>query len=170
MRYSRKLLFAQCLCRKRRDLLQLEFDSLEKMAKAVPIIVRTGASACELMDNRLIGMAIEHLPSYRDILPANAVAALLVEHTGETPEEVKDKIKTTDSAIGNLVSNRTIVFDEQAQKRLWKARKDAVPLLDRGKGKKKAGAVYRGCVGRKRQTRGIYRGAAKNREEISILR
>jgi FAD/FMN-containing dehydrogenase/Fe-S oxidoreductase len=122
---------------KAKGLLQLEFDSLEKMAKAVPIIVGTGASACELMDNRLIGMAIEHLPGYRDILPANAVAALLVEHTGETPEEVKDKIKATDSAIGNLVNNRTIVFDEQAQKRLWKVRKDAVPLLDRGKGRKR---------------------------------
>jgi anaerobic glycerol-3-phosphate dehydrogenase C subunit len=122
---------------KAKGLLQLEFDSLEKMAKAVPIIVGTGASACELMDNHLIAMAIEHLPSYRDILPANAVAALLVEHTGETPEEVKDKIRATDSAIGNLVNNRTNVFDEQAQKRLWKARKDAVPLLDRGKGRKR---------------------------------
>jgi len=122
---------------KAEGLLQLEFDSLEKMAKAVPIIVRTGASACELMDNCLIAMAIEHLPGYRDILPANAAAVLLVEHTGETPPQVRDKIKTTDSAVGNLANNRTIVFDEQAQKRLWKARKDAVPLLDRRKGRQR---------------------------------
>ncbi|MCJ7729869.1 MAG: anaerobic glycerol-3-phosphate dehydrogenase subunit C [Sedimentisphaerales bacterium] len=122
---------------KAKGLLQLEFDSLEKMAKAVPIIVGTGASACELMDNRLISMAIEHLPGYRDILPANAAAALLVEHTGETPEEVRKKIKDTDSVVGNLAGGRTIVFDEQAQKRLWKARKDAVPLLDKGKGRQR---------------------------------
>ena len=122
---------------KAKGLLQLEFDSLDKMAKAVPIIVETGASACELMDNRLIAMAIEHLPAYRDVLPANATAALLVEHIGETPEQVKVKISKTDSAIGNLASNRTIVFDEQTQKRIWKARKDAIPLLDRAKGKQR---------------------------------
>ncbi|MGA2323046.1 MAG: anaerobic glycerol-3-phosphate dehydrogenase subunit C [Sedimentisphaerales bacterium] len=122
---------------KAKGLLQLEFDSLDKMAKAVPIIVSTGASACELMDNRLIAMAIEHLPAYRDVLPANATAALLVEHVGETPEQVRSKIQTTDSAIGNLASNRTIVFDEQTQKKIWKARKDAVPLLDRRKGRQR---------------------------------
>jgi anaerobic glycerol-3-phosphate dehydrogenase C subunit len=122
---------------KAKGLLQLEFDSLEKMAKAAPIIVSTGASACELMDNRLIAMAIEHLPAYRDVLPANATAALLVEHVGETTEQVRAKIQTTDSAIGNLASNRTIVFDEQTQKKIWKARKDAVPLLDRAKGRQR---------------------------------
>jgi anaerobic glycerol-3-phosphate dehydrogenase C subunit len=122
---------------KAKGLLQLEFDSLEKMAKAVPAIVATGASACELMDNLLIAMAIEHLPNYRDVLPANAVAALLVEHTGETQEQVRDKIKKTDSAAGNLAYARTITFDEQTQKRVWKARKDAVPLLDRRPGIKR---------------------------------
>lgn len=123
---------------KYKGLLQLEFDSLEKMAEAVPIIVQTGASACELMDNRLISMAIEHLPKYRDVLPSEAEAVLLVEHIGETAKEVKIKINKTDSAVGKLSSNRTIILDEETQKRLWKARKDAVPLLERGKGRKKA--------------------------------
>jgi anaerobic glycerol-3-phosphate dehydrogenase C subunit len=122
-------------CAKAKGLLQLEFDSLDKMAKAVPIIVETGASACELMDNRLISMAIEHLPEYRDVLPVGATVALLVEHTGRTLEEVKQKIRQTDSAVAHLTGNRMIVFDEQAQKRIWKARKDAVPLLERGQGK-----------------------------------
>ncbi|MBN2019113.1 MAG: anaerobic glycerol-3-phosphate dehydrogenase subunit C [Sedimentisphaerales bacterium] len=122
---------------KDRGLLQLEFDSLEKMAKAVPIIVDCGASACELMDRTLIAMAIEHLPEYRDVLPANAMAALLVEHVGESLEEVKEKIKKTESTTGNLAVNRTIILDEQIQKRVWKARKDAVPLLERGKGRKR---------------------------------
>ncbi len=122
---------------KAKGLLQLEFDSLDKMAKAVPIIVSTGASACELMDSHLIAMAIKHLPAYRDVLPANATAALLVEHVGETPDHVRDKIKTTDSAIASLASSRTIVFDEQTQKRIWKARKDAVPLLDRRIGRQR---------------------------------
>jgi FAD/FMN-containing dehydrogenase/Fe-S oxidoreductase len=122
---------------KNKGLLQLEFDSLEKMAKAVPIIVSSGASACELMDKTLISMAIEHLPEYRDVLPVGAEAALLVEHVGETAEEVKKKIKATESAIGDLAGKLIIILDEQTQKRLWKARKDAVPLLERGVGRKK---------------------------------
>lgn len=122
---------------KHKALLQLEFDSLEKMAKAVLIIVRTGASACELMDRTLIAMAIEHLPEYRDVLPSGAAAALLIEHVGVTPDDVKEKIKKTDSAVGDLAEKRQIILDEQAQKRLWKARKDAVPLLERGKGRKR---------------------------------
>jgi anaerobic glycerol-3-phosphate dehydrogenase C subunit len=122
---------------KAKGLLQLEFDSLDKMAKAVPLIVATGASACELMDNRLISMAVEHLPEYRDVLPVGVTAALLVEYTGQTQEEVKQKIRQTDSAVAHLTCNRTIVLDEQVQKRIWKVRRDAVPILDRRRGKQR---------------------------------
>jgi FAD/FMN-containing dehydrogenase/Fe-S oxidoreductase len=116
-------------------LMQLEFDSFEKMARVVPIIVDSGASACELMDKTLIDMAIEALPEYQDILPG-AAAVLLVEHTGETAEQVREKIETTDSKVGKLACGRRIVFEPEQQKRLWKSRKDAAALLDRKKGGK----------------------------------
>jgi FAD/FMN-containing dehydrogenase/Fe-S oxidoreductase len=115
-------------------LLQLEFDSFEKMAKAVPVIVASGASACELMDKTLIDMAAETLGQYRDILPMDCVASLLVEHTGTSNEEVAEKINETGSNVGQLASRRKHIFDPAEQQRLWKARKDAVPLLDRKKG------------------------------------
>jgi len=114
-------------------LLQLEFDSLERMAKAVPIIVAGGATACELMDKTLIGLAFEALPEYRDILPAGAAAVLLVEHTGQTPEQVREMIEKTDLAVGKLASGRTTFFDPEKQARFWKSRKDAGPLLYRKK-------------------------------------
>jgi FAD/FMN-containing dehydrogenase/Fe-S oxidoreductase len=117
-------------------LLQLEFDSLEKMSRAVPIIVKNGAKACELMDKRLIGMAFDALPEYRDILPADAEAVLLVEHCGESQEQVSEKIKQTDSAVGTLANGRRIFIDKEQQARLWKSRKDAGPLLYRGRDKK----------------------------------
>lgn len=117
-------------------LLQLEFDSLEKMAKAVPIIVDSGASACELMDKRLIDMAREAFPRYRDILSADAEASLLAEHIGDTKDEVQEKLDRTGSAVGSLASRREVFFSEESQKRLWKSRKDAVPLLGRQKGGK----------------------------------
>lgn len=115
-------------------LLQLEFDSFEKMARAVPTIVDNGVSACELMDKTLIDMTIEALPEYRDILPGAAV--LLVEHTSRTVEEVKKKIETTDSKVGKLACGRRIVLEPEQQERLWKSRKDAAVLLDRKKGRK----------------------------------
>ena len=117
-------------------LLQLEFDSFERMARAVPIIVDSGASACELMDKTLIDMAIEALPEYRDILPGGGAAVLLVEHTGGTAEQVRRKIEDTDSKVGELACGRRIVFEPEQQKRLWKLRKDAAVLLDRKKGRK----------------------------------
>lgn len=120
-----------------KGLLQLEFDSLENMAKAVPIIVESGASACELMDRALIDMAIEALPEHRDVLPAGGVAALLVEHTGDTAEEMREKIEATDSKVSGLASGREIIFEPRQQKRLWKSRKDAAALLERRKGIKR---------------------------------
>ncbi|MHC4254943.1 MAG: FAD-binding oxidoreductase, partial [Planctomycetota bacterium] len=117
-------------------LLQLKFDSLKNMAKAVPIIVETGACACELMDKSLIQMAIESLPEYRDILPSGADSVLLVEHTGQDEQQVSEKIQNTDLAVGKLASDRRIVTNKNEQQRLWKSRKDAVPLLHRHKGKK----------------------------------
>jgi FAD/FMN-containing dehydrogenase/Fe-S oxidoreductase len=119
-----------------KGLLQLEFDSLQKMARAVPIIIKAGVTACELMDKTLIELAIDALPQYRDILPAGAAAALLVEHTGDRQEQVIEKIRQTDSAVGTLASGRRIVFDPQEQGRLWKSRKDAGPLLYRKRSRK----------------------------------
>jgi len=117
-------------------LLQLKFDSLEKMAKAVPIIVQSGASACELMDKTLIDLAREALPEYHDILPAAAAAVLLVEHVGDAEDEVQKKLEDTDFAVGELAGGRAIVQDPQEQARLWKSRDDAGPLLYRKRSRK----------------------------------
>jgi FAD/FMN-containing dehydrogenase/Fe-S oxidoreductase len=117
-------------------LLQLEFASFESMARAVPIIVNTGASACELMDQRLMTMARKAFPQYRDILPENCVATLLVEHVGGTAKQVREKLARTIDAAGHLSCGRMEVLDAHRQAKLWKSRKDAVPLLNREKGAK----------------------------------
>jgi FAD/FMN-containing dehydrogenase/Fe-S oxidoreductase len=119
-----------------KGLLQLEFDSLEKMAQAVPTIVDSEASTCELMDKTLIDLAFKALPEYRDILPAEAAAVLLVEHTGQTQQQVKEKIDQTDSMVGQLAGRRRIIFEPALQARIWKSRKDAGPLLYRKRSKK----------------------------------
>jgi len=112
-----------------KGLLQLEFESLDKMTEAVPVVVASGASTCELMDRRLIDLAFKAFPEYRDILPAGAAAVLSVEHTGESKAEVQEAIERTDSAVGAMASRRSVVLDAEEQSRIWKSRDDAGPLL-----------------------------------------
>jgi FAD/FMN-containing dehydrogenase/Fe-S oxidoreductase len=114
-----------------KGLLQLEFDSLDRMARAVPDIIRTDPTACELMDQALMTMACNQLPQYRDILPAGAAAALLVEHVGASMDEVREKLAATDRAVGSQATGRTVITEPQDQARVWKSRKDAGPLLYR---------------------------------------
>ena len=114
-----------------KGLLQLEFDSLDRMAKTVPVIVETHPTACELMEESLIDMAFDQLPQYRDILPAGAAAVLLVEHVGDSEAEVREKLEATDRAVGQRAGGRTIVTAPGDQARIWKSRKDAGPLLYR---------------------------------------
>ncbi len=114
-----------------KGLLQLEFDSLDAMARTVPAIVETDPAACELMDHTLIDLAFDQLPQYRDILPAGAAAVLLIEHVGESNDEVRAKIETTDKAVGDKAAGRTVITKPSDQARVWKSRKDAGPLLYR---------------------------------------
>jgi FAD/FMN-containing dehydrogenase/Fe-S oxidoreductase len=115
-------------------LIQLEFDSFDTMARAVPLIVRCGPAACELMDQTLMSMARQAYPKYNDVLPAFCAATLLVEMTGQSQSQVRDKLGAVRLAAADLAVRAEDVLDPRRQQRLWKARKDAVPLLNREKG------------------------------------
>lgn len=117
-----------------KGLVQMEFDSMAKMTQAVPIVVNCGAAACEMMDAGLINTARRAFEEYRDLLNPDSAASLLIEHTAETAEQVREKIEKTISDVGRLAFDSVTVFDDKSQKRLWKCRKDAVPLLSRKKG------------------------------------
>ncbi|MCK5173417.1 MAG: FAD-binding oxidoreductase, partial [Planctomycetes bacterium] len=115
-------------------LVQFEFKTFAKMAAAVPLAVDSGASACELMDRTLIAVAAEALPQYYDLFPSECAAVLMVEQTGESEQDVREKIAKTITAVRPLSSEQAEYFDADAQARLWKSRKDAVPLLGRQRG------------------------------------
>ena len=66
---------------------------------------------------------------------AAGAAILLVEHVGADEAEVRRKISGTVAAVGDLASGSSEVLDEEGQERLWKSRKDAVPLLYGQKGR-----------------------------------
>jgi len=115
---------------------QFEFDCLDKTARAVPLIVDCGAAACELMGKDLIQIARDAFEQYHDILNPNSIASLLVEFSSSNDSEVVAKIEKAVAAVGGLCFDKTIVYDPAIQKRLFKCRKDAVPLLSRKKGLK----------------------------------
>lgn len=117
-----------------KGLVQLEFSSFEAMARAIPFIVRCKPAACELMDRTLTAMARDAYPKYRDVLPADCAVSLAVEMTGEDEEEVRQKIGQVRLATADWAVRAEDILDEPRQQRLWKARKDAVPLLNRQKG------------------------------------
>ena len=121
---------------KHKAILQLDFDSFENMARAVGICVKKGAAACELMDGTLVAMTLDAYPKYADIFSSDCVAQLLVEFVDDNLDGLEAKIDECNLAVGTLSCRRNIVFDADKQKRLWKSRKDAVPLLHRQKGPK----------------------------------
>jgi len=132
---------------KAKALLQLEFDSFEKMAEAVPVIVDSGASACELMDKTLIDMAAEALPEYRDILPTDCAVSLLVEHTAASIEKVTAKINETASLVGEGEKRRCAASGQE-------------------KGAEPSCGDYRGRIRRKHPPGRIYRRTAGYRRPI----
>jgi FAD/FMN-containing dehydrogenase/Fe-S oxidoreductase len=119
---------------KAKGLVQFEFASFAEMAKAVAVIVDCGATACELMDRTLMEMARDAFPKYRDVLPADCTATLLVEQVGDDAASVETKLDAAVTAVGRLALRSVKVLDGAKQALLWKSRKDAVPLLNRQKG------------------------------------
>jgi len=119
---------------KAKGLVQFEFGDFEKMARAVGVIIDCRAAACELMDGTLIEMARQAFPGYHRILPPQCAATLLVEHVGDDARSVRDQIEKTVEAVGALATKHLEVLDVAEQTLIWKARKDAVPLLNRQKG------------------------------------
>lgn len=108
--------------------LSAEFDSMDKAARAVAAVMRSGITPCalEYMDKN----AISCVKSYQDAgLSEEAEALLLIEADG-TPEQAREAV---DRIAGVLKENgaakiETAQTAEEVQ-RLWKARKAVSPAL-----------------------------------------
>ena len=116
-----------------RGLLQLNFESLDAMARAVPVAVAHHPATCETMDGKLMELARQAYPRYRDVLPAGVAASLVIEHDGDDLDEVREKIDRTRRAIDSATTAEE-VLDPADQQAIWAARKAAVPLLFRRPG------------------------------------
>ncbi|MBN2377101.1 MAG: anaerobic glycerol-3-phosphate dehydrogenase subunit C [Sedimentisphaerales bacterium] len=121
-----------------KGLLQVNFESLGRMARAVPLLMASEPSACELMDGNLLAMARQAYPQYARYLPDGIAASLLVEYEGADEAEVRKKLASARKLAEQLPESArscTVVeiIDPAEQDMLWRARKAGVPLLFRNK-------------------------------------
>lgn len=113
------------------------FGQLEPAVRAVPLIADQQPSACDLLDRRLIALARETDPRFEAMIPKTAEAALLIEQTGFTREQVQSRLRMVLSAIRSV--DPTAVVAAQADEPeaidfLWSLPYRVVPLLTGLKG------------------------------------
>ncbi len=117
------------------------FDRLEKAAEAIDEIAQSRPSACDLLDRRLLSIAVEIDPAYREIIPTDTEAMLLVEHDAATLDEL---VETMDVPIKRIVRRDKLAFDVQTttDKRqrdfFWRLARRMVQILYRLKGNRRA--------------------------------
>lgn len=115
----------------------LLFGQLESAIRVVHAIADQQPSACDLMDRRLLSLARESDPRFEALIPKTAEAALIVEQTGFTERQVKDRMRAIIEIARHADSSLLIAqqaFDEDGVEFLWSLPSRVVPLLIRLKG------------------------------------
>lgn len=115
----------------------LVFDSLDKAARAVPVVLESNPACCDLMDRRHLSLARELDVRYELLVPGAAEAVLLVEHMGDTAEEVEAKLDdTVQMATGDagLAAAAHIATEPADNLLFWELARRFVPTLYRLQG------------------------------------
>ncbi|GAB4157493.1 MAG: FAD-binding and (Fe-S)-binding domain-containing protein [Planctomycetaceae bacterium] len=113
------------------------FGELEAATRTVAVIAGQQPSACDLLDRRLLSLAREADSRFAEMISPAAEAALIVEHTGFSDRDVRDRIHKAIEAV-RKVNLRAIVAQEAYSPEdvdfLWSLPSKVVPLLTRLKG------------------------------------
>ena len=116
-----------------RGLTIVHFDSLIESMKTVPSILATGPAAIELTDRWLLeGTKLS--VSYQRLrwwVQGDPAAMLIVEYTGESPEEVRDKIESLKRKLAGegVAGPFSDALTAQQQADVWAVRKAGLGLL-----------------------------------------
>ncbi len=110
----------------------LFFDRLESAARGALEIAGMDASACDLMDRRLLSIAREADVRFDLFIPRDAEAVLLVEVQGETPDEVRQRMQ---NLVVRIQRRKRLAFDSRASldpedvQLFWQLARRVVPSL-----------------------------------------
>jgi len=86
----------------------LFFDRLDAAARGALAVAELGASACDLLDRRLLSIARELDVRYDTMLPTRTEAVLLAEFVGENAAEVWSRLQ---AAIARIQRHARLAFD-----------------------------------------------------------
>lgn len=120
-----------------RGVVLLLFGQLELALRGVQLLAPQQPAACDLLDRRLLSLARESDPRFEQLIAPAAEAALIVEQTGFSDRQVRDRIRQVIDAVrladrAAVVAHEAYDFDEVEF--LWSLPSKVVPLLNRLKG------------------------------------
>lgn len=116
----------------------LLFDSLEKASRAVSAILAHGPSACDLMDRRHVSLARESEVRFDLLIPPQTEAVLLVEHEGDEPLAVRDRLNGVVDEIWHrkrMAFGARQAFDPDETELFWSLANKVEPAMSRVKGR-----------------------------------
>lgn len=120
-----------------RGVVLLLFGQLEKATRAVQAISQQQPSACDLLDRRLLTLARESDPRFAELIPASAEAALIVEQTGFSLQQVRDRVRMVIACLKPIAADPLVAHESYTPDEvefLWSLPEKVVPLLSRMQG------------------------------------
>lgn len=124
-----------------RGVVLLLFGDLNSALEAVSIVGALQPSACDLLDRRVLGLGREAGTFFQKIIPDTAEAGLLIEQTGNSRNEVQDRIARVEAKIREKsiqVLKAAEAFEPEEVEFLWTLPGKVVPRLTRLQGNERA--------------------------------
>lgn len=116
------------------------FDTLETAARAVTRLVDEDPAACDLLDRRLLSLARESSVEYARLIPMTAEAALILEWSGWSQQEVLTRLDRYQRLIRDFVPSCAVQCEATTPAGadfLWAIPRQVVPLLHRLQGRER---------------------------------
>jgi FAD/FMN-containing dehydrogenase/Fe-S oxidoreductase len=120
-----------------RGVVLLLYESLDKAARSLSLILPFRPAACDLMDRRHLSLARESEVRFDLLIPAEAESALLVEFEGDEPQEIRDQMRGLIEGVqqhARLAFGTRQAFDQEETELFLNLPSRAMPLLYRLKG------------------------------------
>lgn len=110
----------------------INFDTLEKAAQAIELILDINPSAVEMMEKKAIRLVRKYRPDLHDYFPENIESQLFVEFDGWSLKEVQGQNNQLVQFLKNTFAEGVefkIAADAAERNALWQIRKESFPLV-----------------------------------------
>ena len=120
-----------------RSVALLLFGKMEDAIDSVLAVTTQQPSACDLLDRRLLMLGRENDSRFENFIPATAEAGLLIEQTGYSEQQARDRIEMAISAVKSEHPDVVVAieaWDFDGVEFLWELPHRVVSLLARMRG------------------------------------